>query len=1242
MASNTGLTNLDLSVMSLNVRGLHDKSKRRSIFQYIKDKLIDIACLQETYCTSKDEKSFNYDWGGKIFHCLSDSVHSRGVTILIRKGLDCEVKNVFKSNDGRKIMINIEIQNEIITIVNLYAPNIESEQKKFLHRSRNWIVEHSNTDYLLIVTGDFNCSDDKKHLIDFRKNLQIYDIWKKLNPTKAQNTWTDPSDLSHGSRIDYIFSTGYVCDKITKSCDINPAPTPDHDAVIVKLSCSNRERGKGYWKLNTSVLKEEEYVKGIKKVIKQVREEHSNDLNCRQLWDLAKVKIREFSIKYCKNRSQKNSLRIKNIENKIKTINERISDEDISRDVRSQLYIDKNVLQSKFRELYEDKARGYQVRSRAKWIADGEKNTSYFLKLEKRHQKFNKIDCLNINGTPRYSDQEILEGAGNFYKSLYTSINPSDQDIHTYLADTILEKQLTMEDKQKCEGLITANECKNAIKMLKLNKSPGLDGIPSDFYHVFCDDILDMLVKCFNESFENGALSESQKISVLSLIFKKGDREKIENYRPISLSNYDYKILAFILAGRMQKVLNGIISEDQTGYIKKRFIGNNIRIIEDLIDYIEKVNIGGVILFLDFQKAFDTVEWKFMMEVLNKFNFGKDFIDWIKVLYNTPKATIKNNGWLSESFTLNRGIRQGCPVSALLFLLVVEILAIKIKSDPNFKGISLIHKNKLTKYKVRQFADDMSLFLYSPDYIQNALDIITPFSYVSGLKLNMSKTEALGIGIYKNIEFDTKGLKLAKTPVRCLGIFIGFDKTACYKLNWENKLKKFQEILDQWRTRELTLFGKVQILKSLAVSQFTYLMTNLPTDDTTLNLINKSLYSFLWNKTDRIKRRKLLNPIEKGGISMIDIFSYAASIKASWVKRILESKDENLKFIANIYFNLFEDFDNHIVLRMKVRNIQQLPVLEKIPTFYKQVILGHIGSTKDVIEDDSTSEILFGNPKFMIGKKKHAHTLFFPNWVRSSLIYLKDLKYENGKLDTNYILNLLHRSANTLIEIHKMQNAITLFIKNKSNTPTLSPMPPLQGKTSKAYYDRYIQNVSLNVSLSKWGDKLGIYVTETMLINIFTLKVKNIQEKKIAEFNFKILHNILACKSLVSKWEHHIDQNCEICNVKEDIVHLLCECTLAKLIWQIFQTSNDIILSNKVILFGTSNSSTFNYMTSFVGFTLYKFWMVKNSESKARNIRDIVPFFKAEVQSKYIVYKHLGDINLANCLLKFLDDLENA
>ena len=118
-----------------------------------------------------------------------------------------------------------------------------------------------------------------------------------------------------------------------------------------------------------------------------------------------------------------------------------------------------------------------------------------------------------------------------------------------------------------------------------------------------------------------------------SLIFKSNDRTNLSDYRPISLTNTDYKILAFILSLRLQKVLYKIINTDQTGYIKKRYIGTNIRLIDDIIDYTEKFNKPGVLLFLDFRKAFDSLEWDFLHKVLEKFGFGESFRKWVNIIY---------------------------------------------------------------------------------------------------------------------------------------------------------------------------------------------------------------------------------------------------------------------------------------------------------------------------------------------------------------------------------------------------------------------------------------------------------------------------------------------------------------------------------------------------------------------------------------------------------------------------------
>ena len=149
---------------------------------------------------------------------------------------------------------------------------------------------------------------------------------------------------------------------------------------------------------------------------------------------------------------------------------------------------------------------------------------------------------------------------------------------------------------------------RDVVKSLKHNKSPGIDGLPGEFYKVFFSLVGEFLVDVYNESISEGELCESQKRSVLSLIFKKGDRCLLKNYRPISLSTTDYKIFAHILASRIKPILPNIINESQTGYVQGRSICQNIPLVQDLIAYAKSVNQTGLLLFLDFEKAFDSIE----------------------------------------------------------------------------------------------------------------------------------------------------------------------------------------------------------------------------------------------------------------------------------------------------------------------------------------------------------------------------------------------------------------------------------------------------------------------------------------------------------------------------------------------------------------------------------------------------------------------------------------------------------
>ena len=301
-----------------------------------------------------------------------------------------------------------------------------------------------------------------------------------------------------------------------------------------------------------------------------------------------------------------------------------------------------------------------------------------------------------------------------------------------------LDKTLDESDKLLCEGEISYKECEFAVKEMKINKSPGLDGICVEFYQTFWPILGNFLVDVFNSSYRKGKLVQSQRLSVMTLIHKKDDRDDINNYRPISLTNVDYRIIAFVLANRLQKVIGKIINQDQTAYIKGRYMGYNIRLVSDTIDYYDITNKSGMLFSLDFKKAFDSLEWNFIFKTLEAFNFGDSFINWIKTIYNSPEACIKNNGYLSETFEITRGVRQGCPVSSLLFILSAEILATKIRKSSSLKGFK--YNPNHTCVKISQYADDAILFLNNKDELFSAVNILSKFGDVSGTRLNLSKS----------------------------------------------------------------------------------------------------------------------------------------------------------------------------------------------------------------------------------------------------------------------------------------------------------------------------------------------------------------------------------------------------------------------------------------------------------------------------------------------------------------------
>ncbi|MCU7951650.1 MAG: reverse transcriptase family protein, partial [gamma proteobacterium symbiont of Bathyaustriella thionipta] len=489
------------------------------------------------------------------------------------------------------------------------------------------------------------------------------------------------------------------------------------------------------------------------------------------------------------------------------------------------------TLKTELFEIRQEKLKGHIIRSKAQYIDKGEKPTKYFCGLEKHNYTSKAMHRLEMaDGTILNNQSEILQETENYYKKLYASRDDSlDKiDLKDYIGEINMNKLRDCQTNQ-LEGMLTLSEISATLKSMKNEKSPGLSGFSAEFFKVFWKQLGPFILRSLNYGYMKGELSITQKQGLITCIPKENkSKHFLKNWRPLTLLDTVYKIASGTIANRLKTVLDDIIHKDQTGFIKGRSIVENVRIIYDVMKFTEENDIPGLILLIDFEKAFDSLSWDFLHKCLRYLNFGESIRRWIQVFYKDISSAVIQSGYISSFFNVSRGCRQGDPLSPYLFIICAEFLASKIRNNKNINGIKV---NNI-EFMISQYADDTSIILDGTERSLNqALKELDTFAKISGLNVNFDKTQLVWIGSEK---YSTRAIKTkwklcwGKTTFRLLGIQFNTDMEKMIKENYTNKIQQVEKLIGLWEKRSLSPIGKITVIKTLMLPVFNHLFMSLP------------------------------------------------------------------------------------------------------------------------------------------------------------------------------------------------------------------------------------------------------------------------------------------------------------------------------------------------------------------------------------------------------------------------------
>ena len=1150
-----------LHVITHNVRGLGDEKKLRHLLNKMHQRMGGknrdfIASFQESYLEKAGK--IPYIWRGNFFLTPGNG-HSCGCLTLLSPHLNI-IDSKHVAQRGHILACQRAGEDGVrYIIVNIYAPNPNNQNKieffEELFDKAHELQEKYSCENILIM-GDFNLvfkeSEVKNRLFSAQERRVAATVKNLISTSNLTDSWDTYSGFTWRRPGTDIFSTidrVVFCKSSIELLSIKEdwsISFSDHAAVVAsfKEPETKSTRRSRITRLDPHLAKVEWSRQRIVEGFEEMFSTTPSNWDPHKKLEFAKMCIRTVVEKVQAERKIKERSEEESLDEELEAVINRISKGTGPTDRTGDLIDYAETLRAKKALLINEKGARLAEKLGTKWYNEGEKSTRYFLRLLNRSLPDDFKTIIGSNGELVEPD-EIEKEIVSFYKNLYETYDRTEIEIIRDDDDFFQELQpMSYEEERHVTKEIELSDLTKTLQTCK-DSAPGPDGIPYSILRIVWSTFGPLLCDAWNHSLVIGKLPESHKLSYLKLIPKVGkDQRHLNNWRPITLSNCDHKLITKTYATRMCESVVTSIKGRQTAYLKGRLINDNIRAMLASVNCSNlEEQAKGLLISLDAKKAFDSVEHGYIERCLKEFGCAR-FIPIFRILYSELKTNINVNGKIVDGFRILRGVKQGDALSCVIFIMCMEPLLRNLESNPDVQPVITNALGSLPK--VYAYADDVNGIIKNcAASVQAVFNEYQKLSTRSGLVLNADKTEIMLLGSNIESSYDVTYLNkpytiTTKANIKVNGIVFQRNYDSMVTVNVKAAMDRMDKFFKSWSRRSLSTLGKVLIVKTFGISQLVYLMQTIELKTIHYKMINNLIYKFIWNRhylaakaPERIKREIMCKPVKLGGFGMLDIMALDESLK---IKSLARTHESNHPFICLLAerSSLKSYFYPHCEVTVDPFLIKSLETLKKV---------------RDQTWDDPTVE----RNRFLLEEVREIPLRKLVNREGQLSLFFFSIRLR-GKTKVGELTPIELGQLNRFIDRKKTKLISNALLTRQLPTNPSQPNIGVCIKTKQGVFKEIARSTSKEIrdSITDRTPICSYKIGETLSIAealTWGNKLSRLTSTKHKNTLLRFVHGEFYTRLKLCRFNLSDTDECPRCGLVETLNHKFLECDYVKRIW---------------------------------------------------------------------------------------------